>query len=306
MSLAISLMAASAGAESKKPGANTPTPEITAKADKEAVNIGSNIKLRVSTEEHRGLEFQFPETPENLGEFSLVDSKPIKHKKEIGREYIVSIYTTGTHVIPPVRVLYKGSGAADWLSADSPQIPIEVKSLLTGDYTDIRELKGIILPKFSMRRFVAFVLVLLAGAAWGWVIWAKKKKEALEKAARRKSAHEIAYDELARLKLLDLPQKGLIKEYYTGLSDIVRHYLEMRFALRAPEMTTEEFLSVLRDSPELKSEHKTLLRNFLGHCDMVKFAKYGPTQLEMLDSFRSAENLVDQTKLIEEKPEEEK
>jgi len=42
------------------------------------------------------------------------------------------------------------------------------------------------------------------------------------------------------------------------------------------------------------------LKDFLSQCDMVKFAKYGPTQLEMLDSFSSAERLVDQTKLVEE------
>ena len=53
-------------------------------------------------------------------------------------------------------------------------------------------------------------------------------------------------------------------------------------------------------SSDLKVEHKELLKEFLSHCDMVKFAKYGPTPLEMLDTFSSAEDLVEQTREIEE------
>ena len=70
-------------------------------------------------------------------------------------------------------------------------------------------------------------------------------------------------------------------------------------------MTTEEFMIALKASPEVASEHKKLLKEFLSHCDMVKFAKYGPTPLEMVDSFNSALNLVEQTRLVEEEEEEE-
>jgi hypothetical protein len=102
---------------------------------------------------------------------------------------------------------------------------------------------------------------------------------------------------------MDLPGKGQVKEYYTRLSDIVRHYLENRFSYRAPEMTTEEFLSFVRGSSRLAGKHKELLADFLSKCDMVKFAKYGPTPIEILDSFKAAESLVEQTK-EEEKVEE--
>ena len=88
----------------------------------------------------------------------------------------------------------------------------------------------------------------------------------------------------------------MIKEIYIELSDIVRHYLENRFILRAPEMTTEEFLDKLKDTDMLSYDQKILLKDFLFHCDLVKFARYGPTEKEIDSSFKSAENLVDQTK----------
>ena len=109
---------------------------------------------------------------------------------------------------------------------------------------------------------------------------------------------EIAYENLERLKNENLLARGLIKEYYIRLSDIVRHYLEGRFQLRAPEMTTEEFLHSLQYSTELNAQHKESLKNFLNACDMVKFAKYDPDVRESEQSFLFAKKLVDETKPI--------
>jgi len=80
------------------------------------------------------------------------------------------------------------------------------------------------------------------------------------------------------------------------ISDIIRHYLENRFLLKAPEMTTEEFLFYVRDYSQLIKEHKTLLKEFLLTCDLVKFAKYVPLFEEMDAIFVSAKKLVDETK----------
>ena len=61
-------------------------------------------------------------------------------------------------------------------------------------------------------------------------------------------------------------------------------------------MTTDEFLSNLKNTDLLRSEHKNLLRDFLSHCDMVKFARYHPEETETASSYESARNLVEQTK----------
>ena len=91
---------------------------------------------------------------------------------------------------------------------------------------------------------------------------------------------------------------GKVQEFYFELSNIARHYIEDRFKLKAPEMTTEEFLTTLKKSEALNSEQKSLVKDFLSHCDMVKFAKYLPQKKEIDSSYESAKNLVDQTKEI--------
>ena len=47
------------------------------------------------------------------------------------------------------------------------------------------------------------------------------------------------------------PEAGRIKEFYQRISDILRHYIENRFGLHAPERTTEEFLVELKPSEVL-------------------------------------------------------
>ena len=144
--------------------------------------------------------------------------------------------------------------------------------------------------------FIILIAVLLALFLLALAVryFLKKRKNPPKKVI--KSAHQLAYEALEALRARNLPASGKVKEFYFELSDIARHYLENRFTLRAPEMTTEEFLHTLGESTKLTDSHKALLKEFLNHCDLVKFAKYGPTRDEIDTSFKAARKLVDETK----------
>jgi hypothetical protein len=85
------------------------------------------------------------------------------------------------------------------------------------------------------------------------------------------------------------------KPFCTEVSDTVRWYLEERFEYRAPERTTDEFLDELQSSPLLSLTHKQSLADFLSRCDLVKFAKYEPTETELRRLHDSALRLVEET-----------
>ncbi len=63
-----------------------------------------------------------------------------------------------------------------------------------------------------------------------------------------------------------------IESFFVAISAIVRRYLEDRFDLRAPELTTEEFLALAGSASSLSHDHQHLLRDFLRQADLVKFA----------------------------------
>lgn len=173
---------------------------------------------------------------------------------------------------------------------------------------NLEDIKDIRPPVYFSREYffllvIAAIVVLVGmGLLISYFLKKRARKKQTPGSLPPRPAHEIAYEALNALKAKNLPQIGKIKQYYSELSDITRQYLEDRFSIKAPEMTTEEFLYSLRESNDLAGAHKNLLKQFLNHCDLVKFAKYGPTQGEMDNSFAAAQRLVDETKLVERQP----
>jgi hypothetical protein len=85
------------------------------------------------------------------------------------------------------------------------------------------------------------------------------------------------------------------KPFTTLVSDTLRTYLEERFSFRAPERTTEEFLYELQSTNLLTSDQKASLADFLSQCDLIKFAKYEPTEVELRKLHDAAVRLVNET-----------
>lgn len=164
----------------------------------------------------------------------------------------------------------------------------------------LRDIKGP-LSLHSRAGFYLLLGILLTAAAWYlWQYYLSKRKKA-KAALPAKRAHEIAYERLDALRRKDLVGQGRIKEYYSEISDIIRRYIEDRFSLKAPEMTTEEFLyyavgAAAAAAAAQLALHKARLKEFLTACDLVKFARHEPLADEMSMIFDAAKNFVDETK----------
>lgn len=109
-------------------------------------------------------------------------------------------------------------------------------------------------------------LAALAALIWGLTRITVRVKEF------RMSPVDRAMAELQRLLSRNLPQRGLYKEFYIELTQVVRRYIERRHGIRAPEQTTEEFLLAASRHPSFTPEVISSLRKFLESADLVKFA----------------------------------
>lgn len=135
----------------------------------------------------------------------------------------------------------------------------------------------------------AIVIAALAALAAAWWWWRRKRPAAAP--PKLVPPDERARDRLATaLTLIDQPER-----FCTTVSEIVRTYLEERFGLKAPERTTEEFLSELPRNAVLESRHKAFLSEFLTGTDLVKFARFEPGRTELLELHAAARRLVDET-----------
>ena len=83
------------------------------------------------------------------------------------------------------------------------------------------------------------VLVLLGGSIWRTL---RNRRPA---AVPQLTPYEIADRKLTALLAEKLPEAGEYKHFYERISGILREYLENRFDVQAPRLTTEEFLHVL-------------------------------------------------------------
>jgi hypothetical protein len=72
--------------------------------------------------------------------------------------------------------------------------------------------------------------------------------------------------------------------------------VEDRFELRAPELTTEEFLNSVGQSPDFSRDHQQLLREFLRQADLVKFAGVRPAEDDIQRSIDSARRFIEETR----------
>src|SRR5207302_880534 len=138
----------------------------------------------------------------------------------------------------------------------------------------------------------AVVAVGLLGAAFFYFMNRPRRQRALPP----RPAHEVALAALNRLRTRRLIEEGQFEAYYVELSAIVRHYLEDGFHLRAPEMTTEEFLSAVARDGRLIAPHRRLLAEFLSQADLVKFARHLPTLKDSEAAYEAARRFVEDTR----------
>jgi hypothetical protein len=109
----------------------------------------------------------------------------------------------------------------------------------------------------------------LALAALGYGAWRGRHRLGM----RVKLPYELALEELEAARRLMQPEQA--RAFSIAVSEVVRDYIEKSFPVRAAHRTTEEFLRDLATSPDSPLlAHQPVLADFLGHCDLAKFARW--------------------------------
>ncbi|MFA7343160.1 MAG: hypothetical protein WC003_02540 [Terrimicrobiaceae bacterium] len=102
-----------------------------------------------------------------------------------------------------------------------------------------------------------------------------------------------ALERLAAIR--HLIDEGLVREFVREASGILRDYIEARFGLCAPRLSTEEFLFEAGQSALLDEAARARLAEFLFCCDRVKFALGSLDHSQMEALYASAEHFVKET-----------
>ncbi len=276
--------------------------------DKATATIGEQIKYTIRVSAKEDIAITFPQAGDNLGGFVIKDFGMTSAKKSAeGRSkqeqwYLIDTYTVGPYVIPSQVIQAKYmDGSIKVLN--SPEIFVEIKSVIDGSDTeeglkDIKSPLEIPIDTKTLWLVIISVVVGIIGVSGiSWILWWKMRRRAED--VPIPAAHESALNELIRIEGLELLSRGEVKEYYYLVSNCLRNYLENRFALRAPEQTTEEFFESITQSNSLEGHYINLLKDYMRHCDLVKYAKLEPNANQTSDLIVKTREFINETKLPE-------
>lgn len=271
---------------------------LRARVDRRAITIGDRVKYTLAITARKGTVVELPKFANyKIGPFEIKDSGSRMQNALFGRKrytvwYSITCYDAGAQTIPAMEVRFRLKGRKQWSSSQAPSIDIDVESVLPkgGTAADIRDIKAPLAIRNPYYGIIALALALAVFITITIAVYARMKRY-----VPVRLPHETALEELEAIRAAFL-QGGDIKIYFVGVSDTIRRYIEHAFRLRAPEMTTEEFLDSLRDSRSLTMPQKELLRGFMNACDLVKFAKYAPTHDEAEAVYTTARSFVEETR----------
>jgi hypothetical protein len=284
---------------------------VESNVDRATITIGDRILYTLTVRSDSTVKVEPLALGSNLGAFEVKDYKihdPEKTKdgKIISKsEYVITTFTTGEYVIPPITIDYTDpNGEKKQIQSEPLFILVKSVGATESDKEDIRGLK---LPMEITGGYWGYFLILpilALLAAFGFLYYRQRAKAvALPTAPEefKKPPWEVALLELENLKSSELLGKRQIKKYYIILSDIVRKYLERRYQVTALDRTTLEVKAELKRA-KVAGEVIDLAHGFLYSCDLVKFAKYIPSKEEIEKDWNEAFTIVNMTKQEEVQP----
>lgn len=283
---------------------------ITLSVDPKQPVIGDTVTLRIRVVAEQDVEVLMPDFGTALDRFSIVDFAPREMIDDQGKTVATQTYrldppSSGRHVIPPILIEYvdrregqlQAPEGLDAYEVLTDRIPFEVASVLPKNAAaDLKPPLGKldrIEPSVESNWlwFVGIGVLLLSLTPFVVRAIANARRR-----QRRRSAYDVAKSRLNKILRAPRSNSEQVGRFYVGLSYIIRQYIEDRFEMRAPELTSEEFLTSIGESPDFSPEHQGLLRDFLKQADLVKFARVEPSGEETKRAIETADQFLEETR----------
>ncbi len=316
---ALALPAASRGGQTANPPVNGQQavdrpPEyrlsLKAKAGRDEVAKGETFSYTLSVIEEGDVDVPFNLSPPDFsgfnvtGEYSSQSTRVINNRERTvtEQEYRLSSNLAGEHLIPPARAVVADPKTGKEVEFKSNPVKVMVTEhgpgILKGLRNDIRDIKG---PMSFLERIKIFFYIITALVVLGFILvvglvvyMARRSRSTggKPKLSEPVPAPVIGPKEEA-LKAIDAAEvlKADAKVYYSVISEAIRRYLRAQYNIPATEATTAEIMQAVKSStipPNLYDK----LREVLEEADLVKFAKYAPTEEEKVKYMEKARNLI--------------
>ena len=273
---------------------------------KDTLLIGDQASFSFKTKVPPGSKFYLQNLQRDVGNgvelagSPLVDTlKSDSGGTELQTTFTFTSFDSGSHVIPIINgYLENPDGSIDTVTFDAGKLEVTTIQIDTTSYKPF-DVKDQMVYPYTVKEFlpwggmlIAFVAIVLLVLRW-WKRW-RKKRSLFGKVVEPDSPYIAALKELEKIRNQKLWQNNQMKLFYTRITDVLREYIEARFGLQAMEKTSAEILKELLPAGIDKNEYDSL-KELLEVADLVKFAKYVPSELENENAIPRAIRFISST-----------
>jgi hypothetical protein len=231
---------------------------VSATIDSTTLFIGDQTDLHLRATCEVGEQVQLPVLAEQLVDGieildrTIVDTTTLNDGRVQYNQYLtLTSFSDSLFYIAPLP--FVSGDDTVW----SESLMLNVVQPFEMDSTDlaITDIKGIYRAPIWWWGILRWVLLALAIAGVGvggyYLITylqsrAGKSEDAAEPSEPLRPAEEVALEKLDAIREEKIWQTGLVKEYHTQLTDVVREYIARRFEVSSTEQTSDETLRAIR------------------------------------------------------------
>ncbi len=242
------------------------------------IRIGEEIQYKIEVESDTTDAVVFPEgqtfLPLEVIESYKVDTTFEQTKMRLIKKYGLTQFDSGKYRIPAQRVFINDRAfVTDSMLIEVADVPVDTTKQKMFDIKPALEVER---PPFDLLKLLYWLIPILLVAGGIWYFLRRKKKK--EEAEEQLPPYEEAINALRELDGAELLKQDRSKEYYSGLTEIVKRYLDREVDDSALESTSDELITRLhmhKDAGHFEFDTETIrkLDAVLKRADLVKFAK---------------------------------
>lgn len=196
---------------------------------------------------------------------------------QIQGSIVIAPFEEGEYNLPQIAVLRESaSGKVDTLLFEPPVLEVKTMPVDTATFV-IHDIKGQMGYPLTFREILPWIAALWLVAALVILIVSlvrmRRSRSAGELSHSDDPPHIVALRRLDRFRGNSFWTPDRQKTFYSGITDALKDYIDARFGVDAPEMTTSELFSALKKERDITPELYSELRELFERADFVKFAK---------------------------------
>ena len=228
---------------------------------------------------------------------SKAAAKILRKKFDVRASIILAPFEEGHYELPDIPVLLGSGTGADTLVFKGLEMDVKTMPVDTSTFVP-HDIKGQINYPLTAGEVLPWVGagLLLAALAVIALLLARRAAARRKEAVRPKDpAYIVALRELEKYRSEKYWAPERQKAFYSGITDALKVYIDERFGVDAPEMTTAELFDALKTDKDISPELYSSLKELFERADFVKFAKYAAADEENASALPLAVRFVTST-----------